>query len=111
VPTTAARIADISIAPSGNIWVAGSLNGVFNVDTSTMQSNGEDALVLLYNAELQLTWSHRYGSSGEDRAVAVSATEEGNAVVVGDFTAVFDNGSTPLAASGISNAFVSGLSL
>ncbi|WBQ09669.1 SBBP repeat-containing protein [Hyphomonadaceae bacterium ML37] len=73
--------ASLAVDGQGNVIVAGSVTGALS---GTNAVGGEDSLVVKFNADGVEQWAQRFGGQGDDRALAVTVDDAGNAFVAGE---------------------------
>lgn len=90
---------DITSDATGNLYLAGSLDGVADFDPGTAGAmntltNAYDAFVVKYNSSYQLQWFKTFGDSntpkGWDKARGIATDASGHVYVVGEFTWITD---------------------
>lgn len=72
----------IAVDDSGNIALAGSVNGKISNDPN-VSGNGLDSFVSMFDSEGRDLWTHQQGSTGTDSALDVKFDGAGNLLVLG----------------------------
>ena len=117
VPLTGAGNAGVvalASAPDGGVVVLGSFDGFLQTGSTTLQATAftRDIFVGKLTADGSWAWSHRLGGAYHDAGTSLAATDDGGAVVVGNFSGSFAAGDHLLAATGLLyDGFVLKLSL
>jgi hypothetical protein len=88
---------------------AGYFQNTINLGGSLTSSGDKDIVVVRTNAAGAVTWSRRFGGSGNDQATSVHAVNSSLLVVTGFFSGTVTFGSTTLVSKGAEDIFVTAL--
>jgi len=109
----------VAIDTAGNIYTAGSFQGIVDFDPSpntfNMAANNVDVFITKTDAAGQFIWARKMGGTGVDVATSIVLDITGNVYTTGSFTGMadFDPGapSFTLSAVGNTDVFISKLSV
>jgi len=76
------RASDVTTDSSGNLYVVGSTNGKFPGEERA--GGKSDAFLSKFDPSGTELWTRQFGSSGDDRALAVAVDPQGNILVAGE---------------------------
>ncbi|HEU5154819.1 MAG TPA: PKD domain-containing protein [Gemmatimonadales bacterium] len=92
---------------SGNVFIAGQLEGRVNVGSAALTSSGDrDVLIAKYSSSGAYQWSKRFGSTGSDIGYGIGVDSSGNIVVIGQFAGTVDFGGGGLTSAGGTDIFL-----
>ncbi|HZO14360.1 MAG TPA: hypothetical protein VFB62_13905 [Polyangiaceae bacterium] len=98
---------DLALLPSGEIAVAGTIRGsidfgggLMKITLQPMETEPDDAFVLLLDNQLEHVFSRQFSAPGDDDAFGVVVAESGELVVGGEFANTIDFGTGAQASSG-----------
>ena len=93
---------------SGNVVIAGEMQGSVNFGGSKLVSSGteRDVFVARYSSAGAHLWSQRFGSTGSDTGYGVGVDSGGNVYVAGTFSGTVNFGGGPLVSAGNSDIFL-----
>ncbi|MDI1435074.1 SBBP repeat-containing protein [Polyangium sorediatum] len=87
----------VSTDKTGNILLAGALQGTMNLGGTMLTSGGkEDAFVAKLNSAGQVIWAKRFGDGQNQSATGIGADAEGNVYVTGIFIGTVNFGGSNL---------------
>lgn len=92
---------------AGNVLVAGTFAGTIAIGGMSLASAGEqDVFVAKLSPSGTPLWARRFGSTGDDEALAIATDSNGNAVVSGFFEGSMAVGTKTLSAAALQDAYV-----
>ncbi|MBK9259303.1 MAG: hypothetical protein IPM54_05650 [Polyangiaceae bacterium] len=83
---------DVAALPDGSVLVVGTFNWPVDFGVGTLSPLATDVFVLKLDPEGNPVWSRSFGGEGQQRPVALAATPDGGAVIVGDTGGKLDLG-------------------
>ena len=98
-----------SAATDGSVWIAGSRGRVERDDRARAAAGAGDALLVRLDPRGAVQVERRFGGAGWDQGLAIAATEDGGAVLVGSFSGALELDRERLLSSGSTDAFAAGL--
>jgi hypothetical protein len=101
---------DVAVTSTGEVWITGSHEGLIDFGGGTLTAAGTNAFCARLTAVGAHAWSATFGSSGDQRGVAIKTDAAGNAIVVGNFDGGVDFGGGTLTSEGIEDVFFAKLS-
>jgi FlgD Ig-like domain len=97
------RVDAIAADPSGHVVIVGYADYYTNLGSGPLGSAGPDVFVAKFDPFGSLLWSRMFnGSHSNQHARSVAFDNQGNTMIVGDFTGTIDFGGAPMSASGLS---------
>ena len=98
----------IAVDGSGNALVTGDFEGTAEFGDTTLTSvGGSDVFVAKVDAQGNVVWAQRAGSSpGDDTGFAIAVDGSGNALVTGEFLDTAEFGEATLTSTGSYDAFI-----
>ncbi len=97
----------VAIDADGRIAVVGYFRAsLYAGDDSHSAAGGDDAFVVMLDADGEVSWSRRFGDGASQQAHAVAFDHEGNLVVAGGFAGSVDFGAGPVDADAARAIFV-----
>lgn len=97
----------VAVDGSGNIIVAGSMQGSVDFGGGPLTSaGGYDIFVAKFDADGNHLWSQRFGDGSQEEGYSVAVDASGNVVVTGWFGGSVDFGGGMLTGAGLDDAFV-----
>jgi hypothetical protein len=96
----------VAVASNGDVVVTGYFQGSANFGGVQLTSVGlSDIFLARYSGQGGLLWAKRFGSTGDDKANAVSLDDSGNIAIGGYFSGTVDFGGVPLTSAGSWDSF------
>jgi hypothetical protein len=96
----------VAVASNGDIVLTGYFQGSANFGGVQLTSPGlSDIFLARYSGQGGLLWARRFGSTGDDKANALSLDDSGNIAIGGYFSGTVDFGSGPITSQGSWDAF------
>lgn len=103
-------LSGIAIDPDDNIYVTGMFRGKLFIGNDTLSSAGYlDVYIVKINTNGEFLWAKQGGGSGSDRPRGISADNQGNCYVIGDFEENIIFGSTTIINNGNLDIFIAKL--
>ncbi len=100
-------VAALAQAPDGAVVIAGQFEGMIQLGSSTLVSDGEtDVYLAVLESDGSLRWAERVGGAGFDAAGDVAIGKDGDILLVGDFTGDIEIGDRRHQAPDESEVFV-----
>lgn len=105
--TSAQYANDIAVDASGNVTIAGYLDGSADFGGGLLTSAGSiDIFVAQFDATGAHLWSKRFGDSDAQWAVAIACDASGNVIMAGHFESTVNFGGGTLASAGQTDGYV-----
>ena len=96
----------VAVASNGDVVVTGYFQGSANFGGVQLTSLGlSDIFLARYSGQGGLLWAKRFGSTGDDKANAISLDGSGNIAIGGYFSGTVDFGGVPLTSGGSWDSF------
>lgn len=97
---------DLAVNTAGEVIVAGTSKGAFNVGgIGHTNQGGSDIILVKVNADSTIAWAKAFGSAGEDIATDVEFDNDGNIILTASFSGTLNMGGSNLVSNG-SNDFL-----
>ncbi len=96
----------VAVASNGDVVVTGYFSGSANFGGVQLTSLGlSDIFLARYSGQGSPLWAKRFGSTGDDKANALSLDDSGNIAIGGYFSGTVDFGSGPITSQGSFDSF------
>lgn len=105
------QVADLAVAPSGDVIMVGRFWGEVDFGGGAMNSNSqwEDAYIARFDPQGQHLWSRQFGDLDEQGIRGVALDGAGNILIVGTFRGTIDLGGGVLSSEGVQDIFAAKL--
>ena len=98
----------MSIDASHNTYIAGEVEDIANFGSGIYltSSGANDIFLAKYNIGGNIVWAKRWGNTGNDKALSVAVSENGDCFITGYFSETISFGGTQLSSSGGRDIFI-----
>jgi hypothetical protein len=86
------RVEGLAADGDGNIFATGTFSGQLEIESGTLEADGDDAFLGKWDSQGRLSWLETFGGEDLDQAHGVAADADGNVYLTGSFSRSIDFG-------------------